>query len=73
MDAETQPLKRRDNVIAVLNAAIDALNIAKDVSSITPAKAVFASVSTLLIMIKVCFLHFCVAEFPIHTHPGFDD
>lgn len=70
MDADVQPQKRRNNVIATLNMAIDALNIAKDVSSITPAKAVFASVSALLVMIKVYLFLFCVAGFPIHMRLG---
>jgi len=66
MDAEIQPSKRRDNVISSLNTAIDVLNIAKEVSSITPAKAVFGSVSALIVMIKVRSLHFYVlhAQFP---------
>ena len=34
--------------------AIEAMNLAKEVSSITPAKAVFGSVSILLTMIRVC-------------------
>ena len=33
--------------------AIEALNLAKEISSITPARAVFASVSVILTMIKV--------------------
>ena len=37
----------------MLNIAIEALKIAKEVSSITPAKAVFGSVSVILTMIKV--------------------
>ena len=36
----------------MLNIAIEALNLAKEVSSITPAKAVFGSASVVL-MIKV--------------------
>ena len=35
--------------------AIEVLNLAKEVSSITPAKAVFGSVSVLLAMIRVRF------------------
>jgi len=60
MVPETEPSKHRDNVISSLNVAIDILNIAKEVSSITPAKAVFGSVSTLLVMIKVCFFLYSV-------------
>ena len=55
--------KRQENAISLLNVAIEALNLAKEVSSATPAKAVFGSVSVLLTMIKVRFLPFSV------THP----
>ena len=54
MDAMSQRHKRRDGVISSLNTAIDAMNIAKDVMDIIPAKAVFASVSVILTAIKVC-------------------
>ena len=42
----------------MLNAAIEAMNLAKEVSSITPAKAAFGFVGVLLTMIKVCFFLF---------------
>ena len=42
----------------MLNAAIDAMDLAEKISSITPAKAVFGTVAVLLTMIKVCFLFF---------------
>ena len=73
MDAETKLPKRRDNVISSLNIAIEVLNLAREASSITPAKAVFGSVSALLVMIKVRSLHFCVAELQFHVWLGFDD
>jgi len=41
--------------MSVLNAAIEALNLAKELSSITPAKAIFGSVSVTLSMIRVSF------------------
>ena len=72
MDPDTQPPKRRDNVISSLNMAIEVLNIAKDVMSHTPAKAVFGSVSALLVMIRVYSFLLCVVEFPVHTCLGFD-
>jgi len=50
----TQP-KRRDNVLFALNVAIETSILAKEVSSITPAKAVFGSVSFILTMIRVGF------------------
>ena len=53
MDADSQRQKRRDGTLSSLNVAIEAVNLAKEVSSITPAKAVFGSVSVLLSMIRV--------------------
>ena len=50
--------KRQENAISLLNVAIEALNLAKEVSSATPAKAIFGSVSVLLTMIKVRLLLF---------------
>jgi len=46
----------QDAVLSSLNVAIDGLNFAKELSSITPAKAVFGSVSILLTMIRVSFV-----------------
>jgi hypothetical protein len=48
--------RRRDGALSLLNAAIEAMNLAKEISSATPAKAVFGSVSVILTMIRVCFL-----------------
>jgi len=53
MDADLRRQKRRDDALSLLNVAIEAMNLAKEVSSITPAKAVFGSVSAVLIMIRV--------------------
>ena len=53
---KTQRPKGRDGVLSTLNVAIEVLTLAKEVSSITPAKAAFGSVSALLTMIRVCFL-----------------
>jgi len=53
MDADSRRQKRRDDPLSLLNVAIGAMNLAKEVSSITPAKAVFGSVSFLLTMIRV--------------------
>ena len=54
MDAK--PQRRRDVALSSLNAAIEVMNLAREVSSITPAKAVFGSVSVILTIIKVSFL-----------------
>ena len=51
-------LKRRNEVLSTLNMAIESLNIA-EVSSVTPAKVVFDSVSFLLTMIRVRGLLLC--------------
>ena len=56
MDANSRRQKRQDNASSLLNVAIEAMNLAKEVSSMTPAKAVFGSVSVLLTMIRVRFL-----------------
>ena len=55
MEAEPQRPKGRDGTLSSLNIAIEAMNLAKEVSSITPAKAVFGSVSILLTMVRVRF------------------
>ena len=60
MDAKSRQPKGCDNTVSVLNAAIEALNLAKELSSITPAKAVFGTVSVILTTIKVSFLLFLV-------------
>jgi hypothetical protein len=54
MDEKSQ--RRRDGALSLLNVAIEAMNLAKEVSSATPAKAVFGSVSAILVMIKVRLL-----------------
>jgi hypothetical protein len=54
MDAKSE--RRRDVTLSSLNAAIEAMNLAKEIASITPAKAVFGSVSVVLAMIRVSFL-----------------
>ena len=55
MEAKAQLSKGKDGTLSALGMAIEAMNLAKEISSITPAKAVFGSVSTLLTMVKVCF------------------
>ena len=55
MATTSQRQKGRNNVLSTLDVTIEVLNIAKEISSITPAKAVFGSVGVLLTMIKVRF------------------
>ena len=56
MNTKPQQQKGRGGTLSSLNVAIETMNLAKEISSITPAKAVFGSVSVLLTMIRVRFL-----------------
>ena len=56
MDTKPQQPKGRGGTLSSLNVAIVTMNLAKEISGVTPAKAVFGSVSILLTMIRVCFL-----------------
>ena len=56
MDPNSKRQKRRDDTLSLLNAAIEPVNLAKEVSSVTPANAVFGSVCAFLTMIRVCFI-----------------
>jgi hypothetical protein len=67
MATTSQRPKGRENAVSLLNAAIDAMDLAEKISSITPARAVFATVSVLLTMIRVCFLLFCSGMFQVDT------
>ena len=68
MDANgSKRWKRRENALSLLDAAIEALNLSKDVCGIPPAQAVFGSVSILLTMIRVRFPLFFDDIFWIHT------
>ena len=54
MEAKSQRPKGREGAISALNAAIEALNLANELSTIAPAKTVFGSINTLLTLIRVC-------------------
>jgi len=73
MEAEPQRPKGRDGTLSSLNVAIEAMNLAKEISSIAPAKAVFGSVSILLTMVRVRFLVSYDQVFRVHVWPGLDD
>ena len=53
MTGKSQRPEGQDRVLSALNVAIDSLNLAKEVASITPAKTIFGSVAILLAMIRV--------------------
>lgn len=74
MDARSKQSKRRDDVLSSLNVTIEGLNLAQNLSSITPAKAVFSIVSAILTMIRASFL--LLPEGPLwadQIHIGLDD
>lgn len=52
MGSNTRRPRRRDGVSS-FNVAIETLNLAREVSSITPAKVVFGSASIILTTIRV--------------------
>ena len=67
MTDKSQQPKGRDGVLSTLNSAIDGLNLAKEIASVTPAKAAFGTVAILLIMIRVSPLY-SYSEWPqAHT------
>ena len=56
MEAESQRPKEQEGVVSALNGLIEAFSLAKEISSSTPGKAVFASISVFLTMIRVSLL-----------------
>lgn len=73
MQTNSQRPKRRDGVLSTLIVTIETLNLAKEICSITPARAAFGSVSALLTMIKVSILLLSNHGVPVHVSPGVDD
>ena len=55
MELKSQRPKEWEGSVSMLSATIEALNLAKEISSIMPAKVVFGSVSIILTMIRVSF------------------
>ena len=53
MQARSQRSKGQEGALSSLNVAIDAMNLAKEVCGISPAKAPFGAVIVLLTMIRV--------------------
>ena len=56
MKPESQRPKEREHTISTSNTAIEAIGLAKEISSSAPAKVVFGSVVVVLTMIRVSFL-----------------
>ena len=53
MTTNPQRSEGRDGAVSMLNVAIEDLNLAKEISSFTPARDAFGSASGILAMIKV--------------------
>ena len=53
MTTDPKQSKGCDGALSVLGIAIESLNLAKEISSVAPAKTVFGSASVILAMIKV--------------------
>ena len=67
MTDNSQRPKGRDRGLSALNAAIDALNLAKEATSSTPANPVFGPVALLVTMIRVSSLLFSGEMLQAHT------
>ena len=72
MTDNSQQPEAQDGTLSSLNMAIDGLILAKEVASVTPAKAVFGSVAVLLTMIRVRLLFFCKHLFQVYANTGHD-
>jgi len=68
MAANSRRLKEREDILSSLDGSIEAMNLAKEVSGITPVKDTFGSVGLLLKIIRVCFL-FCDDELLVYIQP----
>ena len=58
METQSKQPKEQGGPISVLNGFIEVFNLAKEISSNTPAKAVFGSANVILAMIRVSLLGF---------------
>ena len=67
MSTGSQQQDGREGPLALLNAAIETMNHAKTLPFSQPAMVIFGTVSTILTMIKVCFLFFCNEASRVHV------
>ena len=56
MATKSQKSKGRENALSLLNAAIKAVDVAKNAVSGTPAQVAFSAASVLLTTIRVSFI-----------------
>jgi len=62
MDAKSRRPKDREGAISALNAAIEAMNLAEGLSTITPAKEVFGSLGVTLTILRVSSCWFVLID-----------
>ena len=60
MTSKFRRQRNPNDALPSLNAAIDALDLARDNASLKPAKDAFHSTRVLLAMTRVCFLLFLI-------------
>ena len=73
MASESQQPNGLDNTSSTINLTIDALNLAKDRSTIAQVQAAFGAVAALLAEIRVFELLFCGDGLLIYISPGLRD
>ena len=74
MDPKSKQSKRRDDVLSSLDVIIEGLNLAANLSSIAPARAIFSTVGIILTMMRVSSL--LLRRDPLRAdqmHTGLDD
>ena len=71
MTSDSQRQEGRDSTLSRLNLAIDALSIAKDISTIAPARAAFGSACALLTIIRVFFSCYTEMNFLLMSSQDF--
>ena len=62
MTTSSQRPKERESALSLLNAAIDAINLANGASTIAPIKNAFGSARDLLTMIRVGLIRFTLVR-----------
>ena len=72
MDTKSPQPKGREGTLSTLIVAIEAVNLAKDISVIAPAQAAFGAASALLTMIRVSSRSNESEVLQVHTRPEFD-
>ena len=70
MDSKLPQPKNRDNSLSALNVAIDAFILARILSDIPAAQAVFGTLSVVLTMVRVRFPLFLDSELLFYAYSG---